>query len=665
MIFPLLLLAVGYAAATTNSTDSLGSAVRRRQLAGSSVNYEFHPLPGSNRCLKRSTWSAERYDMDLTVHIPSGHCITMDMTGNLTIAHGLEIEGTLRFQNKAHFLHIHTPFVRVFGRLIMRFESTVVTGNPNVRITLTDDDSVDTSFMPLPENELGCTGGSTPERCFVGKKPIVVAGGRLDIRGLPPNCKTWVTLKDVVKHRRLPVQEQAVPVSLCGKPDITEEFSSQSARDWSSDANFELDLLSGSFLVMDRTNDSMGASWDLSRARGCFVPNQTYLFRAKLRTIATSAPSRCATRGESCLKVDTFARFSQGGTLGSRKGAEKQADRRKDGSWHLLYAAFTFTEEELQDGALSHRLVISGGETLDMEIDEVSILVAPTSSRPKDICAGNLIVNGDVAIDHTYPMQMFGGARISVPTTEYFRTDFRASHLASIAAFVEPCLVSGGRYSVSAMVRLRASVRSSIVMTFRLDLASGLVNKRVVATCPPSAGDWVSCGAEFLVEDQFEPEDLRSARLAFETEEGVTSPFEVMDWKCEFVEASQPFLILPADGVDGCWGRDSEILITSHTTRMESAQVRRLATFPVSLGDGTVRVRLDKWIIPPVTEMDQDPFPVEVALLSRNVAFDAVDDLSSELLGGHLIVLNTPAVAQRIEGVELRNFGRQGKHKDN
>lgn len=123
----------------------------------------------------------------------------------------------------------------------------------------------------------------------------------------------------------------------------------------------------------------------------------------------------------------------------------------------------------------------------------------------------------------------------------------------------------------------------------------------------------------------------------------------------------QSDIIVRQSGVSGCWGRGAEILLTSHTTDFESAQPFRLLADPAPYAEGLVRLALDGFVVPPVTEHDGDGlFAVEVALLSRNFVFEGARDPSDSLLGGHLIVLNTPAVPQLIDGVEIRNFGRQG-----
>jgi hypothetical protein len=120
-------------------------------------------------------------------------------------------------------------------------------------------------------------------------------------------------------------------------------------------------------------------------------------------------------------------------------------------------------------------------------------------------------------------------------------------------------------------------------------------------------------------------------------------------------------IIVADEGIIGCWGIGSEILITSHTTDFESAMLHRLIAHPVPYGAGLVRLQLNGMVVPSVTVLHNDSFAVEVALLSRNILFQGARDSSDALMGGHLMVMNTPFVAQRIQGVEFRNFGRQGE----
>lgn len=184
--------------------------------------------------------------------------------------------------------------------------------------------------------------------------------------------------------------------------------------------------------------------------------------------------------------------------------------------------------------------------------------------------------------------------------------------------------------------------------------------RRVVAECRPSRRKFVLCKSNFLMEEQFDESDIEEVRFSFETENSKAT-FDVKKWSVELVEVSTSSIVVQEEGVKDCWGSGADLLITSHTTDFEHSQRRRLVDAPKPHSNDYVRLELDHWVIPPVTVADGDGFAVEVALLSRNVVFQGENDESDPLLGGHMIVMNTPNVQQRIEGLELENFGRQGE----
>jgi hypothetical protein len=115
-----------------------------------------------------------------------------------------------------------------------------------------------------------------------------------------------------------------------------------------------------------------------------------------------------------------------------------------------------------------------------------------------------------------------------------------------------------------------------------------------------------------------------------------------------------------------CWGVGDEILITNskgakrgwsdQLVRTISAIDKNTGTFTLSdaIGDGAS----------PITTASNPNFASEVASLSRKIIFEAEGDGPSDgdipLHGGHLMIFHTPDVAQRLEGVEIRNFGQQG-----
>lgn len=105
-----------------------------------------------------------------------------------------------------------------------------------------------------------------------------------------------------------------------------------------------------------------------------------------------------------------------------------------------------------------------------------------------------------------------------------------------------------------------------------------------------------------------------------------------------------------------CWGAGSELLLTSHTRDFADRQVVTVESVDEELGILTLTDTINK----PITQQDHAVFAVEVASLSRSVVFEAESNLDDDMIGGHLIIYWTPT-PQHLEGVEIRNFGQQGK----
>jgi hypothetical protein len=115
--------------------------------------------------------------------------------------------------------------------------------------------------------------------------------------------------------------------------------------------------------------------------------------------------------------------------------------------------------------------------------------------------------------------------------------------------------------------------------------------------------------------------------------------------------------IVVDSSVAGRWAIGAEVLLTSHTRIMNQHQVRRIVG--ISQSNGAVALQLDQPIERPTTARESKDFATEVALLSRNIVFEDDGSSRSSLIGGHLIVLETPKVVQHIEGVEIVGFGQQ------
>jgi hypothetical protein len=159
-------------------------------------------------------------------------------------------------------------------------------------------------------NDMDVDGGATTASpCTVINKPIVVAGGRLNIRGLPENCKTWVKLEDVVAQTSLPSPDifttlpeptpnHLNPLCRSLDPYMAESFDTDdNVHGWLGGYGGKHEVTSyGSIRITNRV--SPGEHWDLLNSRDCLIPDQTYLFSARIRLTKSfeehMTPTSCA-----------------------------------------------------------------------------------------------------------------------------------------------------------------------------------------------------------------------------------------------------------------------------------------------------------------------------------------------------------------------------------
>jgi hypothetical protein len=181
-----------------------------------------------------------------------------------------------------------------------------------------------------------------------------------------------------------------------------------------------------------------------------------------------------------------------------------------------------------------------------------------------------------------------------------------------------------------------------------------------VAICPESSDDWVLCNAYFTFDESLFG-DLTDVSIYFETVGSTTSTYDVDNISFKFVHMEGLVTgLVVSDIVKEKWAEGSEILITSHSLNWDDQHVRKIVGIQDYMqDDGLVVLELDEAIARPPTQQNSD-FPVEVALLSRNILFEGLPNDDDFSAGGHLTVYHTPDVEQVIEGAEFRNFGQHG-----
>jgi hypothetical protein len=133
---------------------------------------DFVPL-GCNEmigvCKPWSTQFGTKSTYSKRLNIPCGECVIMDMN-SLTLNGGLDIRGKLVVPD-GHDVTLHSTVIVVQGELEMN-ATKAVDGVPLIRFVMTGPD--ENFFTPIRENQDACSGA-----CNVGKKAIVVAGGKL------------------------------------------------------------------------------------------------------------------------------------------------------------------------------------------------------------------------------------------------------------------------------------------------------------------------------------------------------------------------------------------------------------------------------------------------------------------------------------------------------
>ena len=109
-----------------------------------------------------------------------------------------------------------------------------------------------------------------------------------------------------------------------------------------------------------------------------------------------------------------------------------------------------------------------------------------------------------------------------------------------------------------------------------------------------------------------------------------------------------------------CWNRPgSELVIASSSNDSTGEHVVVIDRVEEATGRLYLRNPLPADTV--LSTVANDPeHATEVGLLSRRIVFEAEEDENDPLMGGHMIFYYTRGVRQRLQGVEIRNFGQQG-----
>ena len=140
--------------------------------------------------------NATSYPQGMEAIIPCGTCAIADLSGGstLTAPTGIDIQGMLYFPPSTHGI-LETSHMFIQGELKIDPPENAEANRVTINLIGLDEDVF---LAPHPHNAMACMSYANG-KCPLGKRPIAVAGGKLDVRGLqdPTTCPSWVNLQDI------------------------------------------------------------------------------------------------------------------------------------------------------------------------------------------------------------------------------------------------------------------------------------------------------------------------------------------------------------------------------------------------------------------------------------------------------------------------------------
>ena len=254
---------------------------------------------------------------------------------------------------------IETPFIFVAGLLEVSLNGIVDSANID-GLHFIMSGTEDQPFYPETQNELSCPGSY----CSVGKKPIVVAGGTLDIQGLKDTCPTWVNLLDVgYADQFLPEDYPTIPIAPqgCDRALINKSFESgeglfkSSLRSIDSIESEDSNGVTNShFKVAERNRSWQGAFINVdSFLLDCMIPDQTYLVKARYRLIHEgNSVSQCHIDGTDCIALNLHTMYQDETTSWKTLFETPAIAKSVDGVWTEFVATIKFEGIDFDPTAL-------------------------------------------------------------------------------------------------------------------------------------------------------------------------------------------------------------------------------------------------------------------------------------------------------------------------
>ena len=647
--------------------------------------------------------------------IPCGACVYIDTTDDSTLVFpdGIRIEGKL-YSPPTASVTLRTTFVLVLGIWEM--------DEPNsgqVKVSLFGEDDVSFVQHPQQPNPNACN--ATSGGCNIGKKVIAVAGGKaffqsfffctnqrltlmpgkLNIKGYDSACEAWEPLLNVSSSTTIttggigtippsvlsPTPEHC-PANLFSNPT----FDSATTTDpWVGDRNpIRLDpycVPGNCYLEAYHRN-----SWDRGVYQSvdptCITNGQSWKITAKVRMYNDDGSGvACSPNNGNIFCPMVRVKMVKGGSVSMMNGYDPTMNWDANGGW--VDYQFRFDTNPNMEGCDEFTVIFEGGPSWTiLGVDDLK-MEPDYQSVSYDFCSANIVknYNGNEG-SPTNLLVPWGGygnpAGIFAPGVgggsdkalmAYNRNNWPRG---IYQALDTSCLGGNEQWKLEFKVRLFDNSTASDPDTSTwtgVDCTPNINN----VYCPfvrfqsnpngnwawdhvydPNmvwdANGWSTFSVVMTTPSGWDTITVLNMVIAG----GPANTILVVDdvtfahYTPEVTTAGPVDQLHVSPATAACWNRPgAEILLTTPTRSFEDEQVRTIASVDTVNGIITLTSGLD--VIP------SDPLhPIEVALLNRNIVFEADSDAGDALIGGHLIVYYTPNVPQHLEGVEIRNFGQQG-----
>lgn len=249
----------------------------------------------------------------------------------------------------------------------------------------------------------------------------------------------------------------------------------------------------------------------------------------------------------------------------------------------------------------------------------------------------------------------------SSDNTYYYKITGRNALWSSISWNINPhCAIPGHMYTFKSKVLLlsKAPDKMSVhVKIFKQDIVTKNQTPIIlkICDCPASsiAIGWVECLCEVTLSTDFANSD--KVEVFFSTSTDETSDAAYKDISFLYKKYAPEATMTLAAAVEKCWGKGAEVAFTHQTFSNEEFPVQKIVNNSATTGfvfTGILYTEL-------LTTAASREQATEVILLNRNILFQNEDGASTKI-GAHFMVLNTPNIEQRIEGIALVGFGQDG-----